>query len=228
MGLVVGGELVEIDGLTTTSFRDDAGLILCAKVKRTRQPQTKILGVVLHTTKGIPGGHDLRPQDIRDGAGEPIGAGVRCVRSWNAAANDPDEKKRKLASAHLVMDFDASVACCADLKREVTYHAGKVNERTIGIEVYQGSDAELYQAQLEGVVILCTWLCDNFDIVKQVQWPYHKKAVSVLEAGAFKCTGIWGHRDCSNNRGEGDPGDPMIQALVDSGFDAVDFELPPD
>lgn len=223
--IVVNGEGLDIEGLVTTSYREDRKLVLIPKIKRTRR--SRVQGVVLHTTKGIPGGKDLRAQDIRKGRGLSTKAGLRCARVWNSQAQSPDPEKVKLSSAHLVVDADAAVYCLADLQREVTYHAGKVNERTVGIEIWQGSEAEIYEDQILAVVSLSNWLCDTFSIPKQVQWPYRRCAVPALEVGAVNCAGIWGHRDCSNTRGLGDPGDAVIQALIDAGYEAVDFAEPP-
>ena len=35
--------------------------------------------------------------------------------------------------------------------------------------------------------------------------------------------GIYGHRDCSNNRGAGDPGDAIMALLCEHGYESFDF-----
>ena len=36
--------------------------------------------------------------------------------------------------------------------------------------------------------------------------------------------GVYGHRDCSNNRGRGDPGDAIFEMLMDAGYESFNFE----
>jgi hypothetical protein len=74
-----------------------------------------------------------------------------------------------------VIDFDGTVACVADPLTETTYHAGHraINHHSIGIEMYQGESAELYQVQLESTVRLVDFLTRRFGIQRQFHWPYH-------------------------------------------------------
>jgi hypothetical protein len=109
----------------------------------------------------------------------------------------------------LVVDHDGSAACLADLADEVSYHSGEVNEVSIGIEIYQGSDAELYEGQLESVVALVDYLTRRFHIQRQYQWPYHRRPAARIASGAQDVVGIFGHRDVTTNRGLGDPGDAI-------------------
>jgi hypothetical protein len=169
----------------------------------------------LHTTKGIPGGKDQRPQVIRPGLGPAGDAAERCARSWSSSD--------RAGAAHLIVDFDGQVIQTADLARVCAYHAGPVNGRSIGIEVVQGSEAELYEGQLDATVRLCDWLAAHFRITRQVQWPYHRRPPAVLAKGAAGVSGAYGHRDVTTNRGRGDPGDALIQRMIAAGWAPVDW-----
>lgn len=178
--------------------------------------ERRVLGVVLHTSKGIPGGKDLRPQQVKPGAG-PAGGADACARWWSLS-DAP-------AGAHLVTDRDGVTACMADLVWEVAYHAGSPNNSlTVGWEVYQDQDAGIWQASLDAVAALAPVLHDLLGLPHQVHWPYLGGPVPRLDKpGGRDYRGAYGHRDCDRHRGLGDPGDLVIRTLVDrAGFEAFD------
>jgi N-acetylmuramoyl-L-alanine amidase. len=214
-GLIIGGVVVPVNGRRVVNWRDDRRLRLeVPEDGRKRPPGTWIRQVILHTTKGIPGGKDRRPQEIRPGMGPATDAGARTNAWWS---RDPRQ-----SGAHLVVDHDTTIACLADLRDEITYHAGVVNERSIGIEVYQGGDAELYSDQLEAVADLVDLLTLVFGIQRQIPHRY-AGPIPRLEEGGRDCVGVFGHRDCTNNRGAGDPGDAIFQVLAARGYERFDF-----
>lgn len=218
-GLVIGGKQVAVAGLVIRNWFDDPALRLRIGSggdgrRRMRDPRL-IAGICLHTTKGIPGGRDKRPQKILPGLGQNLGKDGATVRYWTTSDVQ--------AGAHLVVDHDGSIVCCADLLTEATYHAGEVNEVTIGIEIYQGNDAEVYEGQLAAVVTLCDALTQLFGIQRQVQARYSGEPVPRIAAGAVDVRGIYGHRDVTTNRGFGDPGDAVFSALRNAGYESFDF-----
>lgn len=214
MAIVIDGQKEEIPGITSVSFVDDPTLAIGDKDCRPRRGEW-IRGIVLHTTKGIPGGTDRRPQRILPGLGSSVDAGHRSANCW---ASDG-----RAASAHLIVDFDGTVSCCADLERTIAYHAGPVNKGTIGVEIYQGSNAELYSGQLDVVVLLVDWLTRRFGIQRQMPAGY-LGPVERLELGADNFVGVFGHRDASGNRGRGDPGDEIFTRLRAAGYEAWDID----
>lgn len=40
--------------------------------------------------------------------------------------------------------------------------------------------------------------------------------------------GIYGHRECSSARGRGDPGDRIMEMLIDVGYEPLDFDADED
>jgi hypothetical protein len=214
VGITIDGHDEQIHGITTRSFLEDPTLKLSPEDCRPRSGA--ITSIVLHTTKGIPGGKDKRRQEIRPGFGAPVGAGARAASCWRDDG--------RAGGAHLVVDFDGSVTCHADLVRTTAYHAGAANARSIGIEIYQGSRAELYAGQLEVVVALVDWLTLRFGVQRAIPAGYLGGPIARLELGAVDFSGVFGHRDCSSNRGAGDPGDEVFRLLAAAGYERWDIE----
>jgi len=215
-GFVIDGKVEQPSSLRVLSWLDDPSLRLkIGEDGKARDSSTWIRGIVLHTTKGIPGGSDKRPQKILAGFG-PSGKAGAVARYWS--------RSDKQAGAHLVVDHDGLIVCCADLEKEVAYHAGPANSWSVGIEIYQGADAEMYEGQLSQVVRLCDFLTRRFWIQRQFHWPYRGKPVQrVAEEDSF--TGVCGHREVTNNRGLGDPGDAVFDFLRRAGYEGFDFDL---
>lgn len=213
-GLIISGQRELVPGLRCSSWLDDPALTLTDEDKRTRKTPW-VRGIVLHTTKGIPGGADHRPQVLLSGLGTPSDAGDKTGRMWSTDG--------KHAGAHLVVDRDGSVSCLADLRTDAAYHAELVNEVTIGIEIYQGNDAELYDGQLDAVVVLVDWLTARFGIQRQIPPLTQQGVFARAEQGGTDLVGVYGHRHVSNNRGSGDPGGYVFAKLVAAGYEIFDF-----
>lgn len=221
-GLIIGGKEVEVPGVPVRNFKDDPKLML-----RVGKPDGNNDGkkrarpvslVVLHTTKGIPGGKDKRPQILHPGLGPDTKAEDRTNAYWST---DPTP-----SGAHIVIDADGSVGCLADLLTVCAYHAGQhdVNERSVGIEIFQGSDASLYAGQLEVVVKVVDVLTAQFSIQRQIPDFYRNKPVERLQVwGGKDLVGVVGHRDVSDQRGKGDPGDFIMDYLEKAGYERFDF-----
>lgn len=215
-GAIVDGVAEPIPGLDVLNFRDDPRLRLRwnedARARKTRW----IRQVVLHTTKGIPGGEDKRTQDIRPGLGPPVQAGLRVARWWSTSPAS--------AGAHLVVDHDGAVACLADLLTDATMHAGHANGTSIGVELFQGAGAELYEGQLLVVVRFCDWLTRRFGIQRQIPHAYVGPSQRLKEE-LRDVVGVLGHRDLSDRRGPGDPGNAVMNRLGLAGYEPLNFDL---
>lgn len=214
-GLVIKGKQVEVPGLEITNWFDNPKLRLRPGQDCRARHVTWVRGIVLHTTKGIPGGTDQRPQVLRPGLGPNIQAEEKTARWWSTSPLQ--------SGAHFVVDTDGSVGCLADAARETAFHAGPVNEYTIGIELYQTAEAELFEGQLQAMVKLVDALTKHFSIQRQFHAPYRKGPIRRLENGGADVVGIYGHRDVTSNRGQGDPGDYPLQFLEQAGYEKFDF-----
>lgn len=213
-GLVIRGSRVPVPGRTVTNFLDDPrySLKLPEDGKAARRHPVQL--VVLHTTKGIPGGKDRRPQDVRPGLGPNVDAELRCARFWSSSDLQ--------SGAHLVVDFDGTIGCLADCADVVAYHAKAMNARSVGIEIYQGSAAELYAGQLEAVCDLVDVLTMTFGIQRQIPDKY-RGPLARLTSGGADVVGVVGHRDGDDNRGEGDPGNAIFEALAARKYERFNF-----
>jgi len=205
--LVLAGKQIETP-FASKSWLDDPAYRI-ANDKASRSANTWIRGITLHTT------HGKYPQPIIPGMGMP-GSALANILYWN--------RSPAYASAHLLLDQDGTVCQCADLVTETTWHATSVNPITVGVEICQAADGSLYQGQIDVAVSLCDWLTVQLGIQRQVPQAYANKPIQRLVDGARDFVGIFGHRDQTSDRGRGDPGDFVMDALVKAGYERFDLD----
>jgi hypothetical protein len=226
-GLILEGKAVSMPGFDIENFLDNPALALAPGDVRWRNARERhaIQLIVMHTTGGIPGGSDLRPQTLLPGFGPSSKAGERIVGSWTADTARP-------GGAHIIIDFDGRIYCCADLVTQAAYHAQAANGTSVGIEVVQGhGKAELYASQIAHAAKLALSLCALMPtaIQRQVPMAYNGHPIARFVASQQTGTplsdvvGIVGHRDLTAARGEGDPGDAIMDALETAGAERIDF-----
>lgn len=222
-GLIIGGNEVQVPGVSIRNFKDDPSLALrVGRSDGANDGGSRTLPVslaVLHTTKGIPGGSDKREQVIKPGYGPDTKAGERTATYWST---DPTP-----SGAHIVVDHNGTAICLADLKTVCAYHAGQydVNLRSVGIEIYQGSDAEMYEGQLDSVRKIVDVITSVFGIQRQIPDRYinNVPVPRLKNLGGKDLVGVIGHRDISDQRGKGDPGDAIMDVLAKNGYERFDF-----
>jgi hypothetical protein len=216
-GFVVDGKVELPSGALDVWNWIDNPILRLRKGEDVRARRTVwIRQVVLHTTKGIPGGTDQRAQDIRAGLGPFTNAGETCSRWWS--------KSPESAGAHLVVDHDGKVYCLADLLTEAAQHAAHANQTSIGVEIYQGREAELYEGQLQVVVEVCDWITRRFGIQRQIPHRYLGPVRRLMDDVA-DVVGVVGHRDLTRTRGSGDPGMGIFNRLGLAGYEPFDYSL---
>ena len=215
-GFIVGGVAALpqafIDaGITVRNWRDDPSLrlVIGSGGDGTARRTSRIRGIVIHTTQG------KWPQAIKLGV-SPAGTGGEAnARYWSRAASQ--------AGAHLIVDTGQEILQTCDLLTEAAYHAGGVNDVTVGIEIVQASDGSLWEDQLTATVLLCDYLTKQFQIQRQIPAPYKQNTPCPrLMAGGRDFFGVYGHRDQTTDRGRGDPGDTIMQRLNAAGYEIVD------
>lgn len=222
-GLVIGGSEVNIPGVRILNFRDDSRLALrVGRADGNNDGKIRVLPVsliVIHSTKGIPDASDRREQVIRPGFGSGTQSGLRTATYWST---DPTP-----SGAHIVVDNDGTVVCLADLSKICAYHAGQseVNDRSIGIETYQGNDAEFYSGQIDTVRKVVDVLTARFGIQRQIPDYYRNNTPipRLQKLGGRDLYGVVGHRDISDHRGKGDPGDALMDILAKNGYERFNF-----
>ena len=222
-GLIIGGRQVAVGGLAILNGNDQRWCRLhpldyTMRTTTRSGATTWVRAIVLHTTGGN------WPQVVRPGAGVR-GHAQQIAEMWSGA--DRGGGERIHSGAHLVVDFEGTVACLADLQLHAAYHATTVNDHTIGIELCTLPDGSIYEATLDATVQLVVGdggLCELFGIPPQVHVSrYHNAAIPRLVSGGRDAVGIYGHRDQSDQRGRGDPGDRIYELLVAAGTEPLDY-----
>ena len=230
-GLLMAGALVPVPGLTIISPASNGGpswARLDTGDYRAR-PTSWIRQIILHTTGG------LWPQAVHPGTGKP-GHAQSIAEMWY---RDPVH-----SAAQIVVDYDGTVVCLCDLTRTMAYHSEGSNPWSIGIEMCTMSDGGIYEATLDAAVKLTSALTANgpgmglYNIPAQIQrGPYRNHPLHRMEVGSGStrhntggpdCVGVFGHRDNTENRGFGDPGDEIFRRLSSAGFEEIDYETSED
>lgn len=171
-----------------------------------RPAGTWLRQVIVHTTKGIA------PQRIIDGPGAG-GRDLTVARFWQG---DPEH-----SAAHIVVDNDGSVVCLADLATIAAYHATVSNLWSVGIEMYQELGGGIHRPVFDAVKVLVPALCNILEIPFQVPADRYAKApLRRMLNGGLDCAGVFGHRDNTSRRGEGDPGEFFYDAMREVGAES--------
>lgn len=212
MSLIYSGKSIDVEGLTIVDFVQDSSLRLSRPWnlrRRNARELAEIAAIVLHTTHGWPDHKHPAPQRVNErGSTAHENTARDTIADWR--------KGGRFAGAHLVLDANGTVYCCADLETEAAYHAPPINGRSIGIEVIQQRDASIHRAQLSALPLLVGALSDRFKITRRMAYPYRNGPRHDSVTGS----GVFGHRDVTDDRGAGDPGDFIPQALIAAGWTA--------
>lgn len=211
-GLIINGVENVVPGLKVVNWKDDPKLRL--KMPEDGRPRVppRVGCVTVHSTLGAPDSQNRHPQTLLPGLGPSTNAGEYLVDMWS--------KDGRCAGAALGVDFDGTVYCLCDLVTEESYHATTANQVSIGIEIKQGvSQSEFYEGQIAAVVTLVNYITAYLGIQRQMPGAYTNKPVPRLATGAKDFYGVFGHRDQSDNRGFGDPGDFVMTVLEKAGYE---------
>lgn len=222
-GLIINGLEVPVPGRKVINYQDDPRVRLAiGEDGMKRSPRlwwSGIRRIILHTTRGIPGGKDQRAQEIRPGAGPPTWHRLNIAEMW--------KRDDVYSGAHLVVDHDSTSYCLADLRREAAYHATTDNAYSIGVEIKQGGAGELYADQLEAAADVVDVITLFVGIQRQIPALYRGRPIQRLsEVGGCgrDVVGVFGHRDQTHRRGAGDPGDAIFEVLRRRGYEPWDFD----
>lgn len=106
---------------------------------------------------------------------------------------------------------ELAVACLGDLVRDEAFHATVSNPYSVGIELYQEADGGIWEASYVALIRIAEVLCDALGIPFQVVAdPYTGHPLARFLDGGPAYRGILSHRDNTEQRGRGDPGDEAI------------------
>lgn len=213
MSIVLGGRKVDTPGVTTISWLDDPRV---PRTPHTNPRAYRIRAVVLHTTSGRPSG---------------LAPGGKTPRDPFAWARDAADNAR-VVSWDATVNTDGTVTWQNDPLTGITWHATQVNPYTLGIEIAQGPNGEVYQAQMDATVRLLDVLTAELGIQRQIPWYQGAPDRRVLtrlrpEGGAgADVVGVYGHRNVTSEKS--DPGDQIFNALAAAGYEKFDLEAQQD
>lgn len=227
-GLLINGSTVPLQGLHIIPPASVGGPAYAAlgTDDRTARPTSWVRQIIIHTTKGQWPQHEI--------AGAGPGGSAKVVSDfWRG---DPAH-----SAAHLVVDTNGDVVCLCDLATTEAYHAEGCNPWSIGIEMYQLGDGGIYQATLEATCrLVCALTMSGqsgaglFPIPAQIpRGAYPNRPLRRMESGTGQTRkqlggehmpGVFGHRDNTERRGRGDPGDSIFARLLAAGFEPLDFD----
>ena len=217
--LVIGAREVGVDGVESSNYLRNPKFALHPRDMRVRS--AFVQQVCLHTRLGI------RQQPL-----EQVGRD----RRWDELVAGRWSRDDRYASAHIAIDADGSFVCMADLERHVTLHAGQVNERSVGIEIYQEPDGTVYLPSLESAVKILDVITRTLGIQRQFavesticrrladgvrRMRGGKPNLAYVKGGLSGAdfVGIFGHRNVTRNRGPGDPGEHVFNLLRTAGYE---------
>jgi hypothetical protein len=213
-GLVIGDRRFKIPGINIRNWYDDPRL----KLKLTGPEadgyvrgsgRWTVRNTCFHTTSGSG------PIVINPGVGPDSKMDELIARSWT--------NSKRQAGAHLVIDFDGSVFCCADLLTTATYHAGAVNGHSVGIEICQNSKFETWESQYNTLVAISDFLSLAFSFQRFYQYPYDINEIARIHAGAGDVVGFYTHYHQTTNRGRWDSGKHSMEVLGQAGYKPVNY-----
>lgn len=207
-GLIINGKEELIPDLTVINYWDEPTLKLKPGEDMRARHTRWIRSITLHNTKNLP-------TVVKPGRGPSTDLGDRIARLWSTDARN--------AGAHLAVDWDTDISCHCDLLQDAAYHAGSLNEVSIGIEIYEDGKGVVYEDQLATVVLLVRWLCRRFRIQMQMPKADDNREIPRIKTGGTSCVGIFGH--CHNyfSGKANDPGFDIFERLKGAGFKEFDF-----
>lgn len=215
--MILGDRRVGIGGFPCLNFLDNPD---CAPEATDRTPRTHApQNITIHTTTGQP--HD------------PV------VQPGRAQQSNACQLAHYQVTADREVGWDFTVSTFAvilqqnDPTRWYAWQAGNVNGYSLGIENEQGPGGVLYAPEVRGFVALCDTLTRELGIQRMVPviWrngiaiPDRRVLARLTPEGGSSSSwrGLFGHRNVTAQRGPGDPGDALIQALLDAGYEGFDM-----
>lgn len=229
-GLLLSGDLHDVPGLTIVPPASHGGPERCqlSPEDYAMRPTQWVSKATPHTTGG------LWPQPVRPGKGTS-GRALEIFDMWRG--RDRGGGERVYSAAHIVIDFDGTIYCGADLVRVMAYHATSINPSSVGIEMCTHPDGSIQGATLDacaGLLAALAWSGTPGSGLLPIPFqmhcgPYRKDPLRRLELGGkgFPGTdvvGVIGHREQTGRRGQGDPGDEIYKRLAALGCEGLNYD----
>lgn len=208
MSIILNDKQIEIPNLKTISFKDKPKDVPFPQSHLNRRT-TWLRGIIVHTIEGIKG-------NVLSGLGEPSDKPLKLAK-YQATTNRP-------VSWDYTIDFDGTIYCHSDPFKWFSWQATQVNPFTLGIELVQHSNGDLYDEQLNIAVTFIDFLTNKLGIQRQIHIGNKIINRTLSQNNSGKDTvGIFGHCNITNNRGIGDPGSYIFDKLKEAGYEQFDF-----
>jgi hypothetical protein len=214
MSIIAGNTKHEIPGLKTICWEDSATDQIKYITDKSDRKQW-IRGIVCHTNKGKTG-------VVLPGVGSDSGQAVKLARYQT--------NTERQVSWDFTEEQDGVWYIQNDVLKHYSWQAGMVNGVTCGFEMVQGEDGSVYEIQIKNAVLFIDFLTARLGIQRQIPWdkkkdkPASKPIKRISEGNGVDVVGIYGHRNQTDNRGFGDPGDHIFYALRDAGYELFDYD----
>lgn len=212
MSLIINESKVTVPGVATTSWHDSNQL---KQVTDKNARSAWIRGIVCHSVHGKLG-------RLLPGAGQ---AGL-AKRYANYQTNTD-----RYVSWDYTCDLDGSWLVQNDPLKYYTWHATAVNPITVGFELAQLDNGDMYDEQIKKAVLFVDALTALLGVQRQIPWDFKNdkpwlgqvNRIAGSQAGR-DVVGIYAHVNQTNNRGPGDPGPWLFYALRDAGYKLFDYD----
>lgn len=208
MGIIHKDRNIQVPGLDIKSWLDDRSI---KQVTDRDQRSTWIRAFILHTVHGKLG-------SVKPGKGPP---GPLAERYANYQVNTDRD-----VSWDYTEDLDGSFLVQNDPTKHYTWQAGSANRYTLGMEMVQEDNGDLYSEQIDKAVTFIDVITALNGIQRVIPWntaedkPITKKIDRLETCKDF--VGVLAHFHQTTNRGPGDPGPHIFYALKAAGYKLLD------
>lgn len=213
--LVINGKECPVPGVVSKSFKSHPDLAFTRHFRKRAGTPTIIC---IHTRMGLANQPVAPPTNTR----------------WDERVPAIRNKSDSSVSWHISIDADGSFVCHLDLVTAHAYHAGHLNARSIGIEIYQDANGGISDEALDTCVLVCDVITRELGIQRQYpledaiskRFANNQKGTTRSQQLAYmpggmagaKYSGLVGHRNITRNRGKGDPGDRIWEKFRLAGY----------
>lgn len=211
MSIIINKQKYEVKDLKTKSWEDDVSWIKHITDKSVRTKPIK--NIVMHTHEGIE-------SQLLQGAG--IDSKID-----EALARYQVNTERQVSWDYTV-DLNGDVICQNDPSQYYSWQAGQFNPSSLGIEMVQQNKEGiryLYKDQIDKTVLLLDFLTAALGIQRQIAWKDGKPVLTQVQRIINKndFIGIVGHVQLTRDRGKGDPGEHIFNALKEAGYECFNL-----